>query len=145
MSNQIRTLIQDERTLGPNLKVRGARHWSAAEVLSSTWFFVESCVEGEGSIQRWVTTSILEATKIKRALEPSTWARIFICIRAPKSIREATLFEEIDKAYLVGASGMQIFELANGLSYVLGAESTRDTRSTEAKEMRLLYNRKGIQ
>ena len=136
-------MLQDERTLGPNQKVRGARHWSAAEVLSSTWFFVESCIEGEGSIQRWVTTSISEATKIKKALEPSTWARIFICMRAPRSIREATLFEEIDKAYSVGASGLQIFELTNGLSYVHGAETTRDT-STEAKEMRLIYNRKGI-
>jgi hypothetical protein len=141
MSNQIRTLVQDERTLGPNQKVRGARHWSAAEVLSSTWFFVESCIEGEGSIQRWVTTSMSEATKIKRALEPSTWARIFICMRAPKSIREATLFEEIDKAYSVGASGLQIFELTNGLSYVVGTGSTRET-STETKEMQLLYTRK---
>ena len=143
MSNQIRTLVQDERTLGPNQKVRGARHWSAAEVLTSTWFFVESCIEGERSIQRWVTTSILEATKIRRALEPSTWARIFICMRAPRSIREATMFEEIDKAYLASASGIQIFELTNGLSYVLGAENSPDI-STEAKEMRLIYNRKGI-
>ena len=144
MSNQIRTLVQDERTLGPNQKVRGARHWSAAEVLSSTWFFVESCIEGEGSIERWVTTSILEATKIKRALEPSTWARIFICMRAPRSIREATMFEEIDKAYLVGSSGIQVFELTNGLSYVLGSENPRDS-STEVKEMSLLYSRKATQ
>jgi len=144
MSNQIRTLVHDERTLGPNQRVRGARHWSAAEVLSSTWFFVESCVHGEDSIQRWITTSISEATKIKKALEPSTWARIFICTRAPKSIREATLFEEIDRAYVVGASGIQIFELANGLSYVLGAETSRGA-SIEAKEMRLLYRRESIQ
>ena len=64
-------------------------------------------------------------------------------MRAPRSIREATMFEEIDKAYLASASGIQIFELTNGLSYVLGAENSPDI-STEAKEMRLIYNRKGI-
>jgi hypothetical protein len=53
------------------------------------------------------------------------------------------MFEEIDKAYLASASGIQIFELTNGLSYVLGAENSPDI-STEAKEMRLIYNRKGI-
>jgi hypothetical protein len=57
------------------------------------------------------------------------------------SIREATLFEEIDEAYQVGASGPCLFHLATGLSYVVGTETIREVWA-EPEKLQLLYSRK---
>lgn len=141
MPNQIRTLLRHERAMEAPRKDRGARHWSAAQVLTSTWYFVECCKDYELDLQRWVTTSIEEATDIHRSLGTSRWVRIYICLRAPMSIQEATLFEEIDEAYQVGASGSYLFQLANGLAYVVGAETVREVCS-KPLELELVYNRK---
>ncbi len=78
---------------------------------------------------------------IPKSLGPSRWARIFICCHSPVTIREATLFEEIDEAYEVGASGTYLFLLATGLSYVVGTETVREVWA-KPKELQLLYNRK---
>lgn len=143
MSDLIRTLVQDERSLGPNVKMRCARHWSAAEILSPTWFILESCAAGSGYISRLFIPSILEAMAIERALPPPKWVRLTICIGTSTSIPEPTRYEEIDKAYVVGASRIQVFKLTNGLSYMLDAEGTRE-KSSDAKEMRLIYKRASI-
>jgi hypothetical protein len=144
MSNQLRTLLRHERSPVPPGIDRGARHWSAIQVMSSTWFFVESCEEFEGEIQRWVTASIREAVNIQKGLAPARWARIFVCLRAPSSIREATLFEEVDEAYQVEASNSHLFRLINGMSFLDGSEATQLTQS-EPMELKLLYNRRTSQ
>jgi hypothetical protein len=144
MSNQLRTLLRHERSPVPPGIDRGARHWTAIQVMTSTWFFVESCEEYGGEIQRWVTASIREAVNIQKALTPSRWARIFVCLHAPLSIGQSTLFEEIDEAYQVEASKSHLFRLANGMSFLDVSEATQPTQSSPM-ELGLLYSRKTSQ
>ncbi len=143
MPNQIRTLLRHECTLAATQKDRGARQWSAAQVMTSTWFFIECCEEHEQDIQRWVTNSFKEAADIQKSLGPSGWARFFICLRAPVSIREASLFEEVDETYEVIACGSYLFQLATGLSYVVGTKTVREVWS-KPQELQLLYKRKSV-
>ena len=86
---------------------------------------------------------MVEAANIQRGLEPVKWARIFVCLHASQSVNNGTLFEEIDEAYQVGNSTEQMFQLTNGMCFVVGAESTK-VPSTEPKEVKLLYHRKAV-
>ena len=139
MKNNLRTYLQHANA--GRERARGTRVWSAVEILTSTWFFVEVCYEPESGIQRWVATSINEAVNFQKALKPSGWARIFVCLRAPLCIREATLFEEIDEAYQLDTNDSFLFQLATGLSYVVGAETVREVL-IRPRELQLIYNRK---
>ena len=143
MSSKLRTLLRHERTPPFEERGRGERHWSAVQLLSPTWFFVESSDIGDGHVHRWITTSMVEAANIQRGLEPVKWARIFVCLHASQSVNNGTLFEEIDEAYQVGNSTEQMFQLTNGMCFVVGAESTK-VPSTEPKEVKLLYHRKAV-
>lgn len=143
MSNQLRTLLRHERTPPPDERERGVRQWSAVQLLSPTWFFVESFDAGDGGMQRWITASMVEAANIQRGLEPAKWARIFVCLHASQSIGQGTLFEEIDAAYQFGSSSEQMFQLANGMCFVVGTARTM-VADTEPKELRLLYHRKAV-
>lgn len=115
MSLQLRTLLSNEDTYPHPDKERGSRYWRAVEVLSSTWFLVES--QNDVGVRRWMTASITEAAYIQKTLEPSRWSRIFICLYSPLSISQGTLFEEILEVHLVSADGPYLFKLANGLSF----------------------------
>jgi hypothetical protein len=142
MLYQIRTLLRhEERKLAPAEKDSGDRHWSAVQLLTPTWFFVECYKESEREIQRWVTTSIRDAARLLEAIEPSSCARIFLCLRAPLSTPDGTLFEEIDEAYQVGPCGPYLFHLSTGTSYAVGTETMREA-CEEPAEIQLLYSQR---
>lgn len=141
MSKLIRTYVQDARELGPNTKMRGARHWTAVQILSPMWFEVVSCLQGSGHIDEWVAPSISQAIEISKSLGPTRWTRIFIRMRTSKSILDAIVHEEIDKAYVVLESGGHVLKLTNGFSYTIEAEEDAGDKSSDIKEMRLIYSR----
>lgn len=143
MPNHIRTLLRDECPPTSANKDRGTRYWVAVEIQSSTWFVVESCVKRGEDIKRWVTTSIREADYIIRRLERTRLTRIFVCLRAPGSIWDGTMFEEIDKAFELGTSNSHLFQLTNGLSFIDDSESTQ-TESTKPVALQLIYNRESV-
>ena len=136
-------MLNHERTLNVDQRERGVRHWSAVQLTSPTWFFVESFDLGDGYAQRWITASMMEAANIQRGLEPAKSARIFVCLHASQSIGQGTLFEEIDEAYQLGSTSEQMFQLGNGMCFVVGADSTK-VPSSEPKELKLLYHRKAV-
>lgn len=143
MSSKLRTLLQDEHIPPADERGRGIRYWSAVQLMSPTWFFVESVDTGNGYVRRWITTSMVEAANIQRGLEPVKSARIFVCQYASQSIGQRTLFEEIDKAYQLGNSSEQMFQLVNGMCFVIGEDITVGS-SAEPKELKLLYHRKSV-
>lgn len=143
MSSKLRTQLRNERTPPADERARGERYWSAVQLLSPTWFFVESSDIGDGYMHRWITTSMVEAAIIQRGLEPVKWARIFVCMRASQSVSDGTLFEEIEEAYQLGDTPEQMFQLTNGMCFVIGADSTKP-KSSEPKEVKLLYHRKAV-
>jgi hypothetical protein len=136
MSLQLRTLRRHEHTHPHPEKERGSKYWRAVEVLSSTWFVVES--QNEIGIRRWMTASITEAAHIQRSLEPSRWSRIFICLYSPFSISQGTLFEEILEVHLVSADGPYVFKLANGLTFA-GDVGSNQKPSMAPEEISVLY------
>jgi hypothetical protein len=120
MPDLIRTTLKHEASApGPDPE-RGSRYWLAAEIMSSTWFVIEACTEraGRNEIQRWVTTSIREAARLQHSQEPFVWSNIFVCLRAPLSIRSATVFEKVTEAYQAGAGGSYLYRLGNGMSFI---------------------------
>lgn len=143
MPYQIRTLVRHEDTTEGPYKERGSRYWTAAELLSSTWFVVESCIEisGVNEIRRWVTTSIREATQIQLRQAPFIWSQIFVCLRAPRSVRSATVFEVLDEAYQSLASGAYVYQLANGVSFKSGREQAL-VDNAAPEELTLVYARR---
>jgi hypothetical protein len=143
MSNQLRTFLRDECPPTPRGQDRGTRYWRAVEIQSSTWFVVESCVKRGEDIQRWITTSIFEASCLIRRIEPTRSTRIFVSLRSPASSWDGTLFEEIDKAYELGTTRVHLYQLVNGLSFIDHSESTQAI-STKSVELQLLYNRESV-
>lgn len=119
MQSKIRTIIKHEETSSRPDKKRGSRYWAAAEIMSATWFFIETCIEeAEGNeIKRWVTTSIREAVEIQRCHQPYEWSRIFVCLRAPLSVRNAVVFEVVTEVHHLGSSGAYLYRLENGMSF----------------------------
>ena len=140
MPHQIRTILRQEDTSPSPDKERGSRYWWAAEVLSPTWFVVESCIEvnGTNEIQRWVTTSIHHAAGILRGFEPSNWSQIFVCMRAPLSVRNATVFEVVQEAYQSDPGATYVYRLANGMSFIDG-EQREHGAYTEPTQLKLVY------
>lgn len=139
--HQIRTVLKYERTSPDANKERGARYWAAAEILSPTWFVVESCIEvsSKNEVQRWVTTSIQEAVQIQQRQGRCHWSHIFVCIRAPRSIQNGTIFEELKEAYQAGSSDSFVLKLQNGMSFMTGEDGHSEDEWPSPKELRLLY------
>jgi hypothetical protein len=108
--------------------------------MSATWFVVEACIDGQVEIQRWVTTSIRQAAQIQKNLEPFRWAQIFVCMRAPLSIANATVFEVVVEAYEIVASSGYLYRLANGMSFI-DAEERAQGAWNRPQELRLVYQR----
>lgn len=140
MRYQIRTVLKQEDMSSSPDKERGSRYWSAAEIGSSTWFVVETRVEEweTTKTQRWVTTSIREAVRIQRSQVPYTWSRIYICLRAPLSVRSATVFEVVTEAYEIDSDGSYLFKLENGLSFISDEVHEQGVQPCP-KELRLVY------
>jgi hypothetical protein len=140
MPNQIRTLLRDEYTMVENQRERGSRYWTAAELLSQTWFVVESCIDvsGKKEIRRWVTTSIHEAAAIQRGFELSIWSQIFVCTRVPVNVRDATVFEVLNEAYYSVRDGSYVYRLGNGMSFIDG-ERRQHGAYTAPTELKLVY------
>lgn len=143
MPYQIRTTLRHEDAAQDLGRERGSRYWTAAEVLSSTWFLVETCVEvsGVNEIKRWVTTSIGEAAKIQRGQEPFVWSQIFVCMRAPRSVRNATVFEVVDEAYQSLATDTYVYQLASGMTFKTEIEHSPGDNPTP-EELTLVYARR---
>ena len=120
MPDLIRTTLKHEASAPGTDPERGSRYWLAAEIMSSTWFVIEACTEraGKNEIQRWVTTSIREAARLQHSHDPSVWSHIFICLRAPLSIRNATVFEKVTEVYQAGIGGSYLYRLGNGMSFI---------------------------
>ena len=141
MPKSIRTLVRHEDS-SPDLdKERGSRYWSAAELLSSTWFVVETCIEvsGVNEIRRWVTTSISDAANLQDSQRPFIWSQIFVCLRAPHSVRSATVFEVVKEAYHLGPIGSYLYCLDNGISFSTDEAPAQDIQSNPVK-LRLVYS-----
>ena len=142
MPKSIRTLVRHEDS-SPDLdKERGSRYWSAAELLSSTWFVVETCIEvsGVNEIRRWVTTSISDAANLQNSQRPFIWSQIFVCLRAPQSVRLATVFEVVNEAYHLGAVESYLYRLDNGMSFT-SSEGQGKGICLEPSEIRLVYSK----
>ena len=142
MRGQIRTVLSQEDKSDTNDKERGSRYWTAAEIQTSTWFVVETCFEqlGENVIQRWITTSIHDAVAFEREMAPFNWSHIFVCLRAPLSVRNATIFEVLKEAYQVGRRGTYTYHLENGMTFVTGALGNVITSPDDTQEVRLVYS-----
>lgn len=140
MQSQIRTVLKHEHTSSSPNKERGSRYWAAAEVMSATWFVIETCIEeaGRNEIKRWVTTSIGEAAKIQHSQAPFIWSQIYACLRAPQSVRSATVFEVVKEAYQLGPAGSFLYRLENGMSFATDEGLTQGVQS-EPTELKLLY------
>lgn len=132
----IRTATGHEQTS----KERGSRFWAAAEILSTTWFIAETCVEvaGRREIRQWVTTSIHQAALIRHSMEVHCWARIFACIRAPLIIQNGTPFEVVREPYQAGARDSYVLLLDNGMSFASGIEAAEGL-GKGPEELRLIY------
>ena len=143
MQSHIRTVLKHEHTPNTQDKERGSRYWAAVEVLSQTWFVVETCIKeaGENEIKRWITTSIREAVQIQRTLEPFIWSQIYVCLRAPQSIRLATLFEVVNEAYQLGAVESYLYRLENGMSFT-SSEGQGKGICLEPSEIKLVYSQR---
>lgn len=133
-----------ERTLKPPNSERGSRFWVAAELLDTTWFLLETCVNvsGRNEIRQWVTPSINRAVEIKNSMEPCQWCHIFVCLRAPLSIQNGTIFEVVREAYQAGARDSYVYILQNGMSFSAGTESPQGT-SDEPQKLKLIYAKAG--
>ena len=143
MQSHIRTVLKHEHTPTTQDKERGSRYWAAVEVLSQTWFVVETCIEEaeKNEIKRWITTSIREAVQIQRSLEPFIWSQIYVCLRAPQSIRLATLFEVVNEAYQLGAVESYLYRLENGMSFT-SSEGQGKGICLEPSEIKLVYSQR---
>ena len=143
MPHQIRTLVRHEDTTEGPYKERGSRYWTAVELLAATWFVVETCIEisGVNEIRRWITTSIREAVQIQRGQEPFVWSQIFVCMRAPRSVRNATVFEVVDEAYQSLATDTYVYQLANGMTFKTEIEHSPGDNPTP-EELTLVYARR---
>ena len=137
MNSHLRTFRVNEGPRPDKDKARGARYWSAVEILSSTWFLVASENDDVG-VRRWMTTSIFEASRIQKTLEPSRWSRIYICLYAPMSLSQDTLFEEIVEVHMINPGGPYLYKLANGLSFA-GDAKGNPTEGTVPQEISMLY------
>jgi hypothetical protein len=82
MSHQIRTQTKFEDHSTERDKERGSRFWSTAEIMTTTWFVVETCVDVRETVEirRWITTSIEDASEVRRSQAPYRWGRVFDCI-----------------------------------------------------------------
>jgi hypothetical protein len=136
----IRTMLEDENT---RISERGARFWKAAEILESTWFLVEVGDIGAqvATTERWLTTSIQEAVNLNRELSNRSWTRIYICLNAPLSLSNGTLFEEVTSVQLVVEEGLCLFDLANGMSFALPTRKAEDGKIAP-KTLKSLYSQK---
>ena len=143
MQSQIRTVLKHEHTSSSPEKERGSRYWAAAEIMSSTWFVIETCIEeaGRNEIKRWVTTSIGEAVLIQHSQRPFIWSQIYVCLRAPQSVRLATVFEVVKEAYQLGAVDSYLYRLENGMSFSSGEGQAQGIR-LEPSESRLVYSQR---
>lgn len=132
----IRTALGHERTSNE----RGSRFWSAAELLTPTWFVIEACVNvsGRNEVRQWLTPSIILAVQVQQSSQPCTWTRIFACIRAPLSIQRATIFEVVREAYQAGSRDSYVLLLDNGLSFCTGTEAQGDI-TNQPEELKLIY------
>lgn len=139
--HQIRTVLKHECPPPPVNKGRGSRYWSAAEILSSTWYVVESCVEAEtkNQVNRWMTTSIKEAIQIQRTQGLCYWSHIFVCLRAPLSIKNATIFEVVNEAHQVGSTNSYVLQLTNGMSFITGDDDESVNEWPDPKMLRMVY------
>ena len=136
----IRTMLEDENT---RISERGARFWKAAEIVESTWFLVEVGDIGAqvGTTERWLTTSIQEAVGLSREFSNRSWTRIYICLNAPLSLSNGTMFEEVSSVELVVEDGLCLFNLANGMSFALPTAKA-ESEKTAPKTLKSLYSQK---
>lgn len=137
----LRTIARNELTDVPE---RGSRFWSTAEIMTPTWFVVEvSCQHLDSAeIRRWVTASFHDATQIQQSCRPYLWAQIYVCLRAPLSVRSGIIFEVINEAHVLPGSGNVVFHLANGLSFQSHFDDPVTGLQKPAAQVDLIYARK---
>ena len=141
MRQSLRTLVRHENLSDKRDTERGSRYWSAAEILTPTWFVLETCIEvgGVNKIKSWVTTSISDAANLQDSQRPFIWSQIFVCLRAPHSVRSATVFEVVKEAYQLGPIGSYLYRLDNGISFSTDEAPAQDIQSNPVK-LRLVYS-----
>ena len=142
MRQSLRTLIRHEKLSNKRDTERGSRYWSAAEILTPTWFVLETCIEvgGVNKIKNWVTTSISDAANLQDSQRPFIWSQIYVCLRAPQSVRLATVFEVVNEAYHLGAVESYLYRLDNGMSFT-SSEGQGKGICLEPSEIRLVYSK----
>ena len=140
MPQSLRTLVRHEDLSQNRDKERGSRYWSAVEILASTWFVLETCIDvgGVNEIRRWVTTSIGEAANLQRSQGSFIWSQIYVCLRAPQSVPGATVFEVVKEAYQLGPVGSYLYRLDNGISFSTDEVPAQDVQA-DPVEIKLVY------
>jgi hypothetical protein len=141
MTFLIRTRRKDEATApAPNKQPLTYRYWETVELLSEIWFLVEASVEtsGDNKIQRFITTSIQNAAAIEKSLQPY-WCTVYVCLRAPLNIRNATVFEVVQEAHASADTGLTTYHLANGMTFALPGESVPEVEGGGPKRLQRIY------
>jgi len=143
MPDLIRTTLKHEAVAPGPEHERGSRFWSSAEVMASTWFVIETCIEGpqKNEIKRYIATSIHHAAQILQSQEPCVWSNIFIFLRVPLSVRNGVLFEKLDEAYRVKSSRTCLYRLENGMTFIAGQDAS-DSGLPIPQELELVYTRR---
>lgn len=141
--NCFRTLAKNELREQSQNGTRGSRFWSSAEILTPTWYVLEACTEhvDKTQVRTWVTSTFYEATQVQRNLGDFLWAHIFVCLRAPLSVRNGTIFEEIVEVHVLPDTGDLVLHLRNGLSFQTRAESGNEfsVEQNSPGQVKLLY------
>jgi hypothetical protein len=145
MTTQIRTFIEDENTSSSFDKDRGARNWSAAQIMSPLSFVVDICVEVGCKLEtkRWITTSILEVVLIQKIYKPFVWAQVFLSARTPHDASGGFLFEEVSEAYQTGRVNSYIYRLTNGKAFMPDNPHTAEDEGLPS-HIKLVYSKQEI-
>lgn len=138
MQNVIRTVLVHQRK---SSQERGFRFWDAAQVQSPIWFLLETKIEGEEEIQRWIATSIQHAVQLQKNLGLCIWARIFVYLYSPNGIRDTPLFEEVIEAHQYGSTDAYIYQLGNAMTFTTGSD-TQMSYPLSHTQLRIVYARK---
>lgn len=141
MTFLIRTVLKHEVTApAPNKQPRTFRYWRKVELMSEIWFLVEAVVDADGDseIRRFITTSIEDAAAIEEDLQPY-WCNVYVCLRAPHNIRNATVFEVVRTAHASAVTGLTTYHLANGMTFAAAGEAVPEVDRKGPTRLRRIY------
>jgi hypothetical protein len=141
--NCLRTLVKSEITKESQSEwERGTRCWLSAEIMSPAWFVVEVSMDEliTGKTKSWIATNFQVAAQIQKSQEPYKWSNIFVCMRTPHSVRNATVYEVVNQVYALPGSRTLVFQLVSGMALELENASLAPNLG-DINEVKLIYSK----